>query len=110
MEHTILSRRDLMKCALLAGALPPIVLGRKAGAAPLTPLDPGDATAKALGFVADASKVDARANGTFKSGQHCGACAQYQGKASDADGGCVIFAGHAVPASGWCQAWTQRPG
>ncbi len=109
MRHTI-SRRDLMKGALWAGALPLILLAGHAQAAQLTALDPSDPTAKALGFLPDASKVDAKANSTFKAGQHCGACAQYQGKAGDASGGCVIFAGHSVPASGWCQAWSQPAG
>ena len=84
------------------------LIGKESGAAELTPLDGTDPTAKALGFVPDASKVVASANSTFKAGQHCGACAQYQGKAGDTQGGCVIFAGHSVPANGWCQAWTQR--
>ena len=108
MRHTT-SRRDFIQRALWAGALPPILFAGRAEAAELTPLDPSDPTAKGLGFVPDASKVDAKANGTFKAGQHCGACAQYQGRAGDVGGGCVIFAGHSVPASGWCQAWSQRP-
>ena len=110
MQRTI-SRRHLMWGALSAGALVPAaaLIGKESAAAELTPIDPNDAAAKALGFIADASKVDASANGTFKAGQHCGACAQFQGKAGDPRGGCIIFAGRSVPADGWCQAWTQRP-
>src|SRR5262249_12565080 len=108
--HTI-SRRNLMKSALLAGALAPALAlaSKDARAADLTPLDANDPAATALGFVSDASKVAAGANTTFKAGQHCGACAQFQGKAADARGGCTIFAGHSVPATGWCQVLTQRP-
>ena len=106
-----MSRRDLMKGAL-AGALVPVLglIGKGARAADLTPLDPNDPAAKALGFVTDASKVDASANPTFKAGQHCASCAQFQGKPTDATAACTIFAGHSVPAGGWCKAWVQRPG
>jgi hypothetical protein len=97
-----------MKGALCASALGQVLLAGESQAAVLAPLDPNDSTAKALGFVPDASKADAKSNGTFKAGQRCGACAQYQGKAGDATAGCVIFAGHSVPSSGWCQAWSQR--
>lgn len=78
-------------------------------AADLTPLDPADPTAKALGFVTDSSKVDAAANPTHKPEQHCGTCAQFNGKSSDKTGGCNIFAGHSVPATGWCKVWVQKP-
>jgi hypothetical protein len=72
-------------------------------------LDPNDPTAKALAFVNDATKVDASANPTFKAGQKCSTCAQYQGKASDPTAACNIFAGHSVPAGGWCKVWAAKP-
>ena len=110
MEHEI-SRRDLMRIAL-AGAVLPVLgpLGKNARAADLTPLEESDPTAKALGFVTDASKVDASANPTFKAGQHCAGCAQFQGKPTDATAACTIFAGHSVPGGGWCRAFVARPG
>jgi hypothetical protein len=112
MRHEI-SRRDWMKRALLASALIPALglIGRSARAqGGLTPLDPKDPQAKSLGFVTDASKVDPKAFPTFKKGQHCGNCAQYQGKPTDPMAGCNIFAGHSVPAAGWCKVWVQRSG
>ena len=110
MHHRI-SRRALVKSGLLAGALVPAIglIGSDADAA-MTPLDPNDPTAKALGFVTDASKVDAKTEATFKPNQKCSTCAQYQGKAGDATAGCNIFAGHTVPAGGWCKVWAQKPG
>jgi hypothetical protein len=111
MENEI-SRRQLMKSGLLAaGALAPVMVlvGNSARAAELTPLDPKDPTASALHFTNDATKVDAKANPTYKAGQHCGTCAQFQGKPTDAKAGCNIFAGHSVPMGGWCQVWAQRP-
>jgi hypothetical protein len=110
MQHEI-SRRDLMKSALATALLPALgMISKRSQAADLTPLDPNDPTAKALGFVTDASKVDAASNPTFKPGQHCAACAQYQGTPSDATAGCTIFAGHSVPGAGWCRAFVQRSG
>ena len=107
-----ISRRDLVKGGLIAGALIPAMglMTQSAAAAGLPPLDPADPTAQALGFVTDAAKVDAKANATFKPNQKCGTCAQFQGKAGDASGGCNIFAGKSVPAGGWCKVWAQKPG
>ena len=105
----IISRRALVTTGLLA--VPVLGLAaREADAAALTPLDPSDPLAKSLNFVTDASKVNASANPTYKPGQKCGTCAQYQGKASDATAGCTIFAGHSVPQGGWCKVWAQKPG
>jgi hypothetical protein len=110
MSHRM-SRRTLVKNGLIAGALAPAfgLLTWPAAAAGLPMLDPSDPTAKALGFVSDASKVDASANPTYKAAQHCGTCAQFQGKAGDASGGCNIFAGHSVPQGGWCKVGAQKP-
>ena len=105
-----ISRRSLVKGGLIAGALLPTVglMSRNAAAAALPPLDPNDPTAKALGFMSDATKVDSKTHPTFKPGQKCATCAQYQGKAGDASAACTIFAGHSVPAGGWCQVWAQK--
>ena len=109
MQHKI-SRRAIVKGVLVAGAcIPPLALMRTADAAAMTPLDPNDPQAKALGFVPDASKVDAASHPTFKPTQKCSNCAQFQGKPTDATGGCNIFVGHSVPAGGWCSVWAQKP-
>ena len=107
MSHTIV-RRDFLKCALASAAVIPALGGTGARADSLTPLDPAEPTAQALGFAVDASKVAASANPTLKAGQHCGVCAQYQGKPSDKSAGCSIYPGHSVPAKGWCRAFVQR--
>jgi hypothetical protein len=112
MQQKKLSRRTLVKGGLITLAWVPVagLVAQPTRAADLTPLDPNDPTAKSLGFVADASKVDAAANGTYKAGQKCGTCAQFQGKPGDARGGCNIFTGHSVPQGGWCKVWAQKPG
>jgi hypothetical protein len=107
MSHSI-ARRDFLKCALASAAVIPALGGTGARAEILTPLDAADPTAQALGFALDASKVAASANPTFKGGQHCGVCAQYQGKPPDRSAGCSIYPGHSVPAKGWCRAFVQR--
>jgi hypothetical protein len=107
MSCTIL-RRDFLKYALASAVAIPALCAADARAAGLPLLDPTDPVAQSLGFVPDASKVAANANPTFKPGQHCGVCMQYQGKAADAAAGCGIFAGHSVPSRGWCRAFGQR--
>jgi len=109
--HSKMTRRSIVKSGLIAGALVPALglIGGTAGAAALTPLDPSDPTAKALGFVNDATKVDAAANPTYKPAQKCGTCAQFLGKAGDTTAGCNIFAGHSVPAGGWCKVYAPKP-
>ena len=105
-----ISRRSIVKSGLIAGAVLPTVgfLSRSAAAATLPPLDPNDPTAKALGFVNDATKVDTKTYPTFKPAQKCGTCTQFQGKAGDATAACTIFAGKSVPQGGWCQVWAQK--
>ena len=105
MTYTIV-RRDFLKCALASAVVIPALGAAGARAAGLPPLDPTDPVAQSLGFVPDASRVAASA--TFKPGQHCGVCMQYQGKPSDATAGCSIYAGHSVPSRGWCAAFAQR--
>lgn len=107
-----ISRRAAVKGALIAGVFAPTVglLTHAAAVADLSPLDPNDPTAKALGFVSDTTKVEASTNPTHKPEQKCGTCAQFQGKAGDARGGCNIFVGHSVPQGGWCKVWAQKPG
>jgi len=111
MSHDRISRRSLLKGALLTLAAAPAagMLAREAAAAnPL--VDPNDGQAKALSYTADATKVDAKANPNYKPGQHCANCIQYTGKAGDAEGGCNLFPGKAVKSTGWCKVWVLKPG
>ncbi len=106
-----ISRRAMVKGGLIAGAFLPAMglIASTSAAAGLPALDPKDPTAQALGFVTDATKVDAKANTTYKPEQKCATCAQYQGKAGDTTAACNIFAGKSVPAGGWCKVWAQKP-
>ncbi|GAP37251.1 high-potential iron-sulfur protein [Piscinibacter sakaiensis] len=71
-------------------------------------LDEKDPQAVALGYVADATKVDAKKYPKYAAGQVCTNCALFQGKAADASGGCPLFAGKQVAGKGWCSAWAKK--
>ena len=111
MKHGI-PRRSFIKAAVYAAAAVPAAgaLKQAAAAAPLPLIDVNDPTAKALGYVADATKVDVKANPTFKPGQKCATCVQFQGKPTDKQAACPIFVGKQVYAAGWCKVWAQKPG
>ena len=64
--------------------------------------------AAALGYVAEAKRVDVKKYPKFALGQNCANCALYQGKAADQAGGCPLFAGKHVAAAGWCSAWAKK--
>jgi High potential iron-sulfur protein len=106
-------RRTLLKSALLGLAAIPAsaMIGEAMAGAPpaLVPIDGNDPAAKALGYAADSSKVDAKANPTHKPEQKCVTCVQFQGKAGDARGGCNLFPGKSVAGEGWCKVWALKP-
>lgn len=67
-----------------------------------------DPQAVALGYKADATKVDKAKQPKYVAGQQCVGCALYQGAAGSVAGGCPIFAGKQVAAKGWCNAWAKK--
>lgn len=71
-------------------------------------VDEKDAQAAALGYVADAKRVDVKKYPKFAAGQNCANCALYQGKPADKAGGCPLFAGKQVAGAGWCSAWAKK--
>jgi hypothetical protein len=80
-----------------------------AGALPM--LSPTEPAAKALGYVEDATKVDAKANPTFKAGQNCANCLQWADKNRKAPTSkCNLFPGKLVKSGGWCKVWVKAPG
>jgi hypothetical protein len=95
-----MTRRALVRNGFITGALLPVgalFSCRMAIAAP-TALDPGDPTAKTLGYVTKSAKPD----------QQCDNCSQFQGKSGDAQGGCTIFPDKSVAAGGWCMSWVKK--
>ena len=67
-----------------------------------------DAQAAALGYIADAAKVDKAKYKQYAAGQTCFNCALYQGKATDAAAGCPLFGTKLVAGKGWCTAWAKK--
>ncbi len=68
-------------------------------------VDPADATAVALGYVADAKNTK---DGRHAAGAACANCALFAGKAGDASGPCPLYAGKQVAATGWCTAYAKK--
>lgn len=100
------TRRQFIRCVSAGGAV--MLVGAEAFAADLPLLDEKDATAAALGYVADATKANKAKYATYAAGQACGTCALYQGKAGDKSGPCPLFAGKQVSAKSWCSAFAKK--
>ena len=111
MKSEKLTRRSLLGASLLGvSAIPVIVETALAQAAP-TLLNPTDPAAKALGYVEDTTKVDAKANPMHKAEQHCGNCLQGVDKNRAAPvSKCNLFPGKLVKNPGWCKVWVKAPG
>ena len=97
------SRRSFLQVVPVAGAA---LLGTRLAFA--ADLDPKDPQAAALGYVADASKVDKAKFPKFAAGQDCASCQLYQGKPGEASGPCPLCAGKTVAAKGWCSAFVKK--
>jgi len=111
LSEKLLQRRTVLKGALLGIVAVPVASlcsSVKSEAADLATLDEKDPQAKALGYVSDASRVDAKSNPTFKAGQTCANCLQLTGNAGDAQRPCNLFPGKRVSAGGWCKAWVKK--
>ncbi len=96
-------RRFLVRAAIAVAAVPfvaPALVGAAAAQA-LAPLPPDHATAKALGFVADAATAT---HASYKAGSNCGNCQFF----TAGTGACSLFPGFSVPAKGWCSAWAKK--
>jgi hypothetical protein len=105
-EQDTESRRRFLKvaagttvAAVVIGGLP-----RFARAADLPPVTEADPTAKALGYVEDASKT---ADAKHKAGADCSNCQFYSGGATGR-GPCQLFPGKSVNAKGWCVSHTPK--
>src|SRR5262249_11667403 len=106
------SRRSFIALAGVTGAVaiagirpdPALAQGGK----DLPHLAESEPTAKALGYVEDASKVDKTKFPTYKAGAQCATCNFFQGKPNDAYGPCQIFPGKAVASKGWCASHSPK--
>lgn len=71
-------------------------------------VDEKDATAVALGYVANATKTDVTKYKSYVAGQICSGCQLFQAQAGAASGPCTLFAGKQVSAQGWCSAFAKK--
>lgn len=109
-----LSRRRFLSIALVAAATAPLALRSGAADAAPAPAPAGslpklpvtDATAKALAYTEDATKVK---HAAFKPGSNCLNCSFYKGAKGQAYGPCTLFPKNTVAAKGWCSAWAKKP-
>jgi hypothetical protein len=99
------SRRRFIQIVPVAGAA---LLAARAASAQAAMVDEKDAQAVALGYVADAAKVDKAKFKQYAAGQVCTNCALYQGKPADAAAGCPLFGTKHVAGKGWCSAWAKK--
>jgi High potential iron-sulfur protein len=100
------SRRTFLISSV--GVASTLALSRSAFAADTPKVAETDPTAQALGYKADASKVDKAKFTKYASGQDCGNCSFYQGKAGEAFAPCPMFANKQVAAAGWCSAYNKK--
>jgi len=102
------SRRSLVK-ALAVGAAASAVGGiRSSHAEEFSKLDEKDPKARALGYVENANRVDAKKYPGFLPGSNCENCLQLQGTPGNNFRPCALFPGKLVSASGWCTGWTAE--
>ncbi len=88
--------------SLIALASAPLA---QAMAGPVT--DEKDPKARALGYRADASKIDNTKYPNFAAGQSCGNCTSFQGKPGIAAGPCPQMP-KPVLTAGWCSAYAKK--
>jgi hypothetical protein len=104
-EISLITRRRLLTSVALGAALAPLAgSGLSAAVASGEPLvNPGEAAAKAVKYVADAKQAAAAT-----AGSKCANCALYQGASGSVHGPCQIFPGKEVMAAGWCSSWSPQ--
>ncbi len=102
-----------------AAAAPPPTAAPEPSA-PAAPAAPGpdtprlaetDTEATNIGYVADATSVDASVQPRYEAGQACVNCALYQAvDGVDGWGACGVVQGKLVKASGWCSVYASASG
>jgi hypothetical protein len=113
MPLTKIPRRAFIRNTLIgAAALPAASLLSRAAQADddFPTLKEDDTTAKSIAYVADATKVDAKAYPQYKPGQDCSNCKLYTADKGAPKGVCELVLGQYVLAKGWCKSWEPKPG
>jgi hypothetical protein len=108
-DSASLSRRAVVKTLTLGAAtVAGLAAHRSRGAEPPQKVDIHEPAAVALGYVENASQVDARKYPQFVAGSTCENCLQLQGKPGNNYRPCSLFSGRLVSVSGWCSGWAAE--
>ncbi|WP_439587111.1 high-potential iron-sulfur protein [Hydrogenophaga sp.] len=102
------SNRRIFMLQLAAGGSALLAASVHAQTPPPPMVTDRDATAAALGYTVDATKVDIKKYPKYARGQRCGNCQLYTGKVGEPAGACGIFPGKLVSANAWCSAYAQK--
>lgn len=87
----------------------PVSAAAAVDSATLPMLDEAAPTANALGYVADAARVDTGKFSNYVAGSQCANCSLYMDPAGSESGPCSLFPGKRVSASGWCSGYVKKP-
>jgi High potential iron-sulfur protein len=102
------SRRALVKTLALGAASAASFAVRPSRGAEPAKLDVNDPAAVAVGYVENASKVDAKKYPKYVAGSNCDNCLLLGGKPGNNYRPCSLFQGKLVSVSGWCSGWTAE--
>ena len=102
------SRRNFIQWIPIVGAAAAVPAVRGQTQQPM--VDEKDPQAVALGYVADAKRVDKAKFPKYAPPQHCAICQLYQGQATAPTAPCTIFGGKRVAGPGWCSAFVAKTG
>jgi hypothetical protein len=103
-----MKRRSLVKILAAVAATAAILRSAASRAADLPHLDVKDPAAAALGYVENASLVDAKKYPNYVQGSRCDNCLLLQGSSGAGYRPCNLFAGKLVSAAGWCSGWAAE--
>ena len=107
-----LDRRAFLKIGITAGSTAIALTAISLPALAQDSVTESEPLAQAMGYVADASKVDTakfpKRAGEAGAQQFCHNCALYAGEADAASAPCSIFQNRLVSGTGWCNAWVAK--
>ena len=105
LDNAITRRLFVKRAGLSVAAAASGLSAASVRATELPKVDEGDAMAKSLNYVHDATTVDSAIR---PSDRFCYNCALYQGGEDAEWAGCSIFPGKAVAGKGWCSVWAPK--
>jgi hypothetical protein len=105
---TAVNRRSLVKSLAAAAATASMLRSAESRAVDLPHLDVKDPAAVAVGYVENATQVNAKKYPTYVQGSSCDNCLLLQGSSGASYRPCNLFAGKLVSVAGWCSGWAAE--